>query len=430
MAIEAERGGAETIGRRLRRLRLERRLSQRELSSPGVSYAYISRIEAGTRQPSVKALRMLARKLNVSVEYLETGREVGDDAERELAIAEAELTLRLEGEIGDAERSLRRLFDEAVSAGDRVAVMRIRAALGLHAFHAGRHAEAIEELEGALDALAPSPVARPDLYATLGQAYALSGRPERAVELFRSCLAELREQAPEDAGTHIRFATHLSYALSDLGDLGGAHAAVKDALARTTDDEDPYTRVRLYWSLARLATVEGRSATGLTYIRRAISLLETTEDTLHLARAHMLAARILLLPGGDTDGAAAELARAQAAFGASAEPHDIATLRTAQARLAAETGDGDGALTLGREALGLLAANDPDEGQAWWAIAMGHALSGEIEEADEAFRRAAQLLAEHGNARDRVEIHQAWGRALASAGREVAAAEAFDRAER
>src|SRR6476660_5597143 len=62
----------ETIGQRLKRLRLERGLSQRELSSQGVSYAYISRIEAGTRQPSVKALRMLARKLNVSVEYLET----------------------------------------------------------------------------------------------------------------------------------------------------------------------------------------------------------------------------------------------------------------------------------------------------------------------------------------------------------------------
>src|SRR5204862_6142911 len=88
---------AETIGHRLRRLRLERNLSQRELSSQGVSYAYISRIEAGTRQPSVKALRMLARKLNVSVEYLETGREVGDDAERELRLAEAELSLRLHG---------------------------------------------------------------------------------------------------------------------------------------------------------------------------------------------------------------------------------------------------------------------------------------------------------------------------------------------
>src|SRR5438105_10926006 len=167
MTVEAERASAETIGRRLRRLRLERGLSQRELSSPGVSYAYISRIEAGTRQPSVKALRMLARKLNVSVEYLETGREVGDDAERELRLTEAELSLRLEHDHEGAETELRSLLDDAIRAGDRLSAMRAHAALGFAAFRTGRHHETIENLEAALEVLTPSPAARPDLYATL-----------------------------------------------------------------------------------------------------------------------------------------------------------------------------------------------------------------------------------------------------------------------
>jgi transcriptional regulator with XRE-family HTH domain len=68
--VPGEAHEIETIGKRLRRLRTERGFSQRELSAPGVSYAYISRIEAGARQPSVKALRMLARKLSVSPDYL------------------------------------------------------------------------------------------------------------------------------------------------------------------------------------------------------------------------------------------------------------------------------------------------------------------------------------------------------------------------
>src|SRR6478672_2997403 len=89
----------ETIGVRLKRLRHERGLSQRELSGPGVSYAYISRIEAGARTPSVKALRMLARKLGVTVEYLETGRDLRDSDERELRIADAELELRLAADV-------------------------------------------------------------------------------------------------------------------------------------------------------------------------------------------------------------------------------------------------------------------------------------------------------------------------------------------
>src|SRR5438876_5581578 len=63
----------ESIGQRLRRLRLEKGLSQRELAGPGVSYAYVSRIEGGQRHPSLRAIRVLARRLGVSAQYLETG---------------------------------------------------------------------------------------------------------------------------------------------------------------------------------------------------------------------------------------------------------------------------------------------------------------------------------------------------------------------
>src|SRR5215467_9060596 len=99
METKNQISGTETIGERLRRLRLERGLSQRELSAPGVSYSYISRIEAGARRPSVKALRMLARKLGVTPEYLETGSEIRESEARELRLADAELRVRLEGEM-------------------------------------------------------------------------------------------------------------------------------------------------------------------------------------------------------------------------------------------------------------------------------------------------------------------------------------------
>lgn len=77
----------ETVGQRLRRLRHERGLSQRDLSSPGISYAYISRIEADARHPSVKALRKIAGKLGVTVEHL----EVGEPTPTERGVAEAGL---------------------------------------------------------------------------------------------------------------------------------------------------------------------------------------------------------------------------------------------------------------------------------------------------------------------------------------------------
>lgn len=62
-----------TIGDRIRSRRLELGLSQRDLACDGVTYAYISRLEANARTPSVKALRKLAAKLGVFVHWLETG---------------------------------------------------------------------------------------------------------------------------------------------------------------------------------------------------------------------------------------------------------------------------------------------------------------------------------------------------------------------
>jgi transcriptional regulator with XRE-family HTH domain len=74
VAGAADRAPA-AIGRRLRQRRERLGLTQRELSEPGVSYAYISRIESGARTPSMKALRKLAPKLGVSVAWLETGEQ-------------------------------------------------------------------------------------------------------------------------------------------------------------------------------------------------------------------------------------------------------------------------------------------------------------------------------------------------------------------
>ena len=65
----------KAIGERIYQLRKDRGLSQRQLSEPGVTPSYISRIEKGDRLPSVRTLRRLAPKLGVSVEFLETGEE-------------------------------------------------------------------------------------------------------------------------------------------------------------------------------------------------------------------------------------------------------------------------------------------------------------------------------------------------------------------
>ena len=421
-------GQAETIGQRLRRLRHERGLSQRELGSPGVSYAYISRIEAGARRPSVKALRMLARKLGVSADYLETGSEIRDVEERELRIADAELELRLAETPDEAAKKLEQLHHEALAAGDAVAAARISVALGLAAAEAGRNTEAIDRLESGLELSPLSPAARPDVFATLGRAYVASGRSDRAVEVFERCLSEVSQDAPDDVAARVRFATYLSYALTDLGDLERAQSALDTVLEDAESLTDAYSRVRLYWSLARLTGIQGRPAVALDYVRRAIALLDVTDDTLHLARAHLLCGTILMWQHRPA-GAGRHFDLAEQLFGPHPQPEDLANLRTDQSRCAAILGDGEVAVRHATAALDAIGDEfQQEKGNALWALAEGLALTSDTDGANDAFRRATSLLEQHGHHRDHVEAYRAWGKFLRRAGREEEALEVLERA--
>jgi tetratricopeptide (TPR) repeat protein len=418
---------AETIGQRLRRLRHERGLSQRELASPGVSYAYISRIEAGARRPSVKALRMLGRKLGVSADYLETGSEMRDVDERELRIADAELELRLGGDPAQAEGALERLRDDAAAAGDTVASSRAHLALGLAAAAAGRDAEAIERLEAGLESAPVSAAARPDVFAALGRAYAATGRPEQAVELYERCLEEVAA-APEDLAARVRLTGHLGHVLAELNDLERAQSVLDAALDAADELTDAYARVRLYRSLARYHDAQGRPAAALDYARRAIALLAATDDTLDLARAHLLCGDIQMTHGR-ADAAGRHFDLAERLFGTSAEAVDVASLYTDQARRAVALGDGEEAVRRAGAALNAVGDDHPrEQGNAIWALAEGLALAGDADAADDAFRRATGLLAEQSHRRDYVEAYRAWGKFLRRAGRENEALEVLEKA--
>ena len=420
----------EAIGKRLRRLRLERRLSQRDLSSPGVSYAYISRIEAGARSPSVKALRKLAERLGVSVDYLETGRDIRDVDERELRLSDAELAIRLDGDTAEAERTLAKIVEEARRAGDHASASRALIAFGFAAARRGNHLAAVERLEAARDEQRVSPHMRPDLYETLGQSYAaLGAAADRAVPLFEQCLEDVQAVEPANTTAHIRFSTLLSYALADAGEHERAASVVRDALERAeSSGASPHDRVRLFWALARAANTDGRHLEALTHIRRAIALLEATDDTLQLARGYLLAAGIEAREN-QLKPTRAHLERAEELLGTNGEPRDVAMLRIGQSWLASLERDGATAVARAREALEVLGDSlGSEQGTAVWMLARGLALEGDETGALDAFRRAVDLLVVHGRRSDAGLAAHEWATFLREHGHDASADEILQRA--
>ena len=418
--------GEESIGARVRRLRLEQGLSQRELSGPGVSYAYVSRIEAGQREPSLKALRILARKLGVSLEHLESGVPMSEAQERELRLADAELELGLDGDLRAAEESFRALLVDARENGDRVSEARARVGLGVALSRIGNGREAIAQLERALDLEAVTPEVRPDAYTALARAYRASGMRQRAVQLLERCLEDLGQRAPEDAASAALYATYLSQVLDERGDAASARVALLEAKERLEAVGDARSRIRLYWSLARTASGEGRYARALAYLRRAVALLEATNDTPELARAHLTCAQ-MMIQEGQAEQAGAHLERAERLLQLGAEPADIGALRTEQAHWAVEVGRADEALGWAQEALESV-EGDEAQGRASYALGAAHALRGEIDEADAAFRRAVEHLGATTEWREAAKASRAWARALREAGRESDAFEVMEQA--
>lgn len=72
----------EAVGQRLRQARADAGLTQRDLSFKGCTAAYVSRIEAGVRRPSMQIIQEFAKRLKVDADWLATGKLASDPVSR------------------------------------------------------------------------------------------------------------------------------------------------------------------------------------------------------------------------------------------------------------------------------------------------------------------------------------------------------------
>ena len=284
---------------------------------------------------------------------------------------------------------LRTLHAEAVAEGDFGIARRCRLLIGCSASDAGENEVAVRELARLVDDGHVAPGAEPEVYLCLGRSLAALGRADESVALFESCLDELRDEPAENAVVFVRFSTYLSYALADAGELRRAKNVLSSALPVADGVDDTMTRVRFYYSRARLAWAASDWEQGRTFAQRAIALLEATDDTPDLLRMHLLVADIGLLVG-DVDAAADALGDAKRLVGSDADTQDLGACRRVEAFVAARRGDGDAATRLAGEAIEALAQDAPARGRAYWALAEGLVALGEHEEALQAYPRGVR----------------------------------------
>jgi transcriptional regulator with XRE-family HTH domain len=416
-------GSAESIGARVRRLRLAGGLSQRQLASEGVSCAYISRIESGQRVPSVRAIRLLARRLGVTPEYLESGIDMAPVEALELRLADAELRLRLGDHSTEARHALQAVLKDARRASENEIAVRAEIALGLSSLAAGNQRAAARYLTVAISSPLVTPQTHTNVYVSLSKALRFLERADEAAEMLDDALEDPGLRSAEAAGTRLRLATYLSYALTDLGELERARAVLEDIDAE--DAVEPHAQVTMHWSLARLAYMEGQPRTALREIRRAIILLDHSEDSLELARAHLFAAEVQLWAHNVPE-AERHLVLAARLENLGADARDLGALHSCQALACTRRGDLERARPLIQRAHEELADAPAEQGIVWLAHALIE-FRNDIDASSRCFERATDALVASGMQREAAEVCREWSELLLAAGRREEARDATRR---
>jgi tetratricopeptide (TPR) repeat protein len=272
------------VGQRLRKAREAAGLTQRELSFEGCTAAYVSRIEAGARVPSLQILHEFGRRLGVRPEYLATGSLDAEGLSSELL--EAEVALRL----GDDNRA-GELYDAARTDADSPAALaRAQLGLGRLALRRAEMSEGVALLEQALDSGELGPGDASAAANALGRSYVSQNRYDEAFAIFERFLDEARSRG--DQFEEVRFALLLANAYIDHGDYGLAHETLGQILDVARKAADPMFRASLYWSQSRVHLARSEPDRAAEYAQLAIATLKASEQTLAAAGALLLLAFI------------------------------------------------------------------------------------------------------------------------------------------
>jgi len=324
------------VGRRLREARDTAGLTQRDLSFDGCTAAYVSRIEAGARVPSLQILHEFAKRLGVTPEYLATGRP---NVDLSADLLEAEVALRL----GDEQRATE-LYEAARADADSPAAL-ARAQLGLGRLALRRRdvPQGIELLEAALESGELAPGDASAAANALGRSYVALSRFDDAFSLFGRFLDAARER--DDRFDQIRFALLLANTYVDHGDYARAHSTLGEVLDLARDTGDPMLRAALYWSQSRVLLSQGDPDHAADYAQLALATLKASEQTLEAARVlHLIA--FIENDRGNPEAALELVDEGEPIVSAAGETTDEALFTVERARALSALGEGEEAVSL------------------------------------------------------------------------------------
>lgn len=345
------------LGTRMRRLRLARGMTQKELADPKYSYAYVSTIEAGRRTPSREAIEHFAGRLGVTPDELLTGRPADLAPQLELRLMEARVASSA-GRSDEADQEFNAIAKDAKRYGLPHLQARAEEGLGLQDERRARPDAALIHYQRSEDLLAGDPpTALVDAVAGKARCFEALGDVRYSIFLLESLLDRLERGKLRDPDALSRLHASLVFAYLDAGIDRKAAESGAELLALAPHVGDPLRVAQMHMNLARLFLYEGRVDEAQLSLRRAEETYRHLDLKIELAGAQV-ALGYVASREGNLEQARRVLEKAVEVFEETTRGPDLAGALNELARVERLEGSTERAKQLLERSISLMASND------------------------------------------------------------------------
>ncbi len=412
------------LGTRMRRLRLARGMTQKELADPKYSYAYVSTIEAGRRTPSREAIEHFASRLGVTPDELLTGRPADLAPQLELRLLEARIASSA-GRSEEADHEFDAIAKEARRYGLTQLQARSEEGMGLQDERRARPDAALIHYQRAEELLAAgSPTTWVDAVAGKARCFEALGDVRYSIFLLESLLDRLEREGLRDPDALSRIHSSLVFAYLEAGIHRKAAESGAELVTLASHLADPLRIAQMHMNIARLFLHEGKVDDAQASLRRAEETYRLLNLKVETAGAH-LALGYVASRDGDLKQARSVLESAVAIFEETTNGPDLAGALNELARVERLEGATERARVLLERSIALTGNNDTPI-LAWAHRELGCTLTDEDPSvAEKHFRTAIELYERSEQSFEIAITYRALGDLLHAGGDTGSASDAY-----
>lgn len=398
---------AARVGTNIREVRTKLGMTQAQLAAPEFSISYISAIERGKIRPSLKALSILARRLDVPLTFLLEGSpagaaearavgyspaDAGPDQRIDVDLLQAEVLVQ-QNEYKQAGQLLAPIQPERVTTDQVYRLYLLRGEVHLAA---GEYQEAVVELRNAVsqgEALNDSEFIE-RARNLLGRAYFALYNYTLAMENHLRCNSAIENGQIPDPVFALDVYSSLANDYFRLGDLEKSIVYYHKALGMLDEmNRDSKSFAYKYMEISQHYKTIGKLTTAREYAMRSLAIYEMRDEQRLVGMTHERLGKALEKQN-DLDGAEREYREAIAIESELNDEVASSVCHTALAELLLKRGQTEEAE---REAVTALdfarASNDAQtQGQALIALAQIRHQGGDFASADQLFSDALEML--------------------------------------